>query len=70
MRLARKRTPVLCVESDDSAHDRVLVHGPHRCSANMTILAFMETCTVGPSTVVLAERLDIPIVVPCHRPAL
>ena len=59
MRPARERTPVLCVESDDSAHDRVLVHGPNRCSASMTILAFLETCTVEPNTVVLTDRLDL-----------
>jgi hypothetical protein len=69
MRPARERTPVLCVESDDSAHDRVLVHGPHRCSASMTILAFLETCTVGSNTVVLTDRLTWPIVVRSHRPA-
>ena len=56
---ARARTPVLCVESDDSAHDRVLVHGLHRCSASMTISAFLKTCTVGPNTVVLTDRLDL-----------
>ena len=56
---ARERTPVLCVESDDSAHDRVLVHGLHRCSASMTISAFLKTCTVGPNTVVLTDRLDL-----------
>ena len=56
---ARERTPVLCVESDDSAHDRVLVHGLHRCSASMTISAFLKTCTVGPNTVVLTDRLGL-----------
>ena len=59
MRSARKPTPVLCVESDDSADDRVLVHGLHRCSASMTILAFRETCTIGPNTVVFTDRLDL-----------
>ena len=59
MRPARERTPVLCVESDDSADDRVLVHGPHRCPASMTIVAFLETCTIGSSTVVLTDRLDL-----------
>jgi hypothetical protein len=55
---ARERTLVLCVESDESARDRVLVHGPNRCSASMTILAFLETCAIGPNTVVLTDRLD------------
>ena len=56
---ARERTPVLFVESDDSAHNRVLVHGLHRCSASMTVSAFLKTCTVGPNTVVLTDRLDL-----------
>jgi hypothetical protein len=59
MRSARKPTPVVCVESDDSADDRVLVHGLHRCSGSMTILAFRETCTIGSNTVVFTDRLDL-----------
>ena len=59
MRCARKSTPVLCVESDESVDDRVLVHGLHRCSGSMTILAFRETCTIGATTVVFTDRLDL-----------
>ena len=55
MRFHPKRTPVLCVEPDDSDCDRVVVHDLSRNTASMTVLAFLATCTRTPDTVVFTD---------------